>query len=131
MKIIQAFAVLVLLCSCQDDSLPKEILPPKKMQEVFWDYLRADVYTTDFIAVDSTKNAVAENLRLQNIVFKTHKVTKEQFYKSYNYYLDHPAKMNSILDSMMAVQARRQIILNDTTRRKQLKGIPEEKKVSL
>jgi hypothetical protein len=115
-----------MLGSCAGDSFPKEIIPPKKMQDVFWDYLRADVYTTDFIATDSTKNAVAENLRLQNIVFANHKVSKEQFYKSYNYYLDHPELMTRMLDSMMAIQNRKQIILSDTAlqrRNKPLKNL--------
>ncbi len=118
MRLVYFLFLLMMLASCSGDSFPKEIIPPKKMQDVFWDYLRADVYTTDYIATDSTKNAVAENLRLQNIVFANHKVSKEQFYKSYNYYLDHPELMTRLLDSMMAIQNRKQININDTIQQK-------------
>lgn len=114
MKLTYFFFLLMMLASCSGDSFPKDIITPKKMQDVFWDYLRADVYTTDFIVTDSTKNAVTENIRLQKIVFAKHKVTREQFYKSYHYYIEHPELMTQLLDSMMAVQNRRQIIISDT-----------------
>ena len=123
MRLTYSLFLLVMLGSCSGDSIPKEIIPPKKMQDVFWDYLRADVYTTDYIVPDSNRNAVAENLRLQNIVFANHKVSKEQFYKSYNYYLDHPELMTQLLDSMMAIQNRKQIILSDTALQKQNKPL--------
>ncbi len=123
MRLIYFLFLLMILGSCSGDSLPKEIIPPKKMQDVFWDYLRADVYTTDFIVTDSTKNAVTENIRLQNIVFANHKVSKQQFYKSYNYYLEHPELMTSLLDSMMVIQNRRQINLSDTILKKREKPL--------
>ena len=85
------------------------------MQELLWDYLRADVYTTDYIATDSTKNAAAESIALQKYVFKKHKVTKEQFYTSYQYYLKHPALMVNILDSMLAIQNRKEIVAKSDT----------------
>lgn len=123
MRLIYFLFLLMILGSCSGDSLPKEIIPPKKMQDVFWDYLRADVYTTDFIVADSTKNAATENIRLQNIVFTNHKVSKQQFYKSYDYYLEHPELMTSLLDSMMSIQNRWKIKTSDTSIQKSKKPL--------
>ncbi|MEO7264732.1 MAG: DUF4296 domain-containing protein [Ferruginibacter sp.] len=123
MKLIYFLFLLVILGSCSGDSLPKEIIPPTQMQDVLWDYLRADVYTTDFIVTDSTKNAVTENIRLQKIVFAKHKVSKQQFYKSYNYYLEHPELMTQLLDSMMAMQNRKQINISDSILQKREKPL--------
>ena len=71
------------------------------MQTVLWDVLRADAFTFNFITRDSTKKPAAENVKLQLQIFAEHKVTKEEFYKSYEFYKSHPALMQPILDSMI------------------------------
>lgn len=103
MRLLLVILIAASLASCKGrDDLPKGIMPPEKMQRVFWDYLRADIYTQDFIAKDSTKNMILENLRLQDKVFALHKITKEQFYNSYTYYSNHKELMTKMLDSMIA-----------------------------
>ena len=86
--------------------MPKGILPPAKMQDVFWDYMRADVFTTDFIAKDSAKNLALENIKLQKEVFEIHHISKEEFYNSYDYYLKNTAQMKILLDTMLARKNR-------------------------
>ena len=108
MRLISLLLLVCCVYSCKE-SPEKNILPPQKMQEVFWDYLKADVYTTDYIVPDSTKVAQAENIRLQQLIFEKHKVSREQFYKSYDFYLKHPGIMTTLLDSMMAVEARKHL----------------------
>ncbi|MFZ1528445.1 MAG: DUF4296 domain-containing protein [Ferruginibacter sp.] len=94
-----------LFIACSPDR-PDDVLPPEKMQQVLWDYIRADVYASEFISKDSSKNAVAENAKLQLAVFKKHKISKEQFYKSYGYYASHNKEMRTMLDSITAGQQR-------------------------
>ncbi len=84
-------------------------MPPDKMQAVLWDYMRADAFTTDFIAKDSAKNLPLENIKLQKELFKLHHITKENFYNSYNYYLKHSDEMKILLDSMIARKNRDKI----------------------
>ena len=45
-------ALFIFSCTRKND-LPPGILQPGKMQEVFWDYIRADVYTNNFMNHDS------------------------------------------------------------------------------
>lgn len=104
--IISAFIFWVSGCS---DKKNKEgdILPKDKMQAVLWDVIKAEVYTQSFIKNNSAKNILAENMRLQQQVFCIHKISKDDFTKSYAYYKLHPDKMNVILDSI-TVKAERE-----------------------
>ena len=96
-------ALFIFSCTRKND-LPPGILQPGKMQEVFWDYIRADVYTNNFMKHDSLLIPSVENLKLQNRIFKLHHITKEEFYKSYIYYSNHKELMTTMLDSMIAKQ---------------------------
>lgn len=84
--------------SCSD--APKGLLPQKKMQQVLWDVLKADTYTKQFLSKDSTKNLKLENAKMQMQIFALHKVTKEDFYLSYEYYKTKPQLFNAIMDSI-------------------------------
>lgn len=98
--------VLLILCvfiSCsKNQDLPKGLLPPEKMEPVLWDYIRADVYATDFIRQDSTKDAALENLKMQLAVFKKYNTSKDQFYKSLDYYLEHRNLLSPLVDSLLS-----------------------------
>ena len=98
--------VALLFSSCSKKKVPPDILGPEKMQAVYWDYIRADVFANDFIKRDSSKNVEVENARLQQAIFKLHKVTKDEFYKSYDYYLNHQLLMKGMIDTMIARQQK-------------------------
>ena len=107
-KLSMLLFVLGSLISCgNNDKKPSGILAPGKMQAVLWDVIKADAFTTEFIKKDSTKNAVAENLKLQQEIFAIHKVSKTDFYKSYEYYRSHTTEFKVMLDSMIAQAERR------------------------
>lgn len=105
-------AVILLLFGCSGNDLPSGVLAPEEMQEVFWDYLKADVYANEFLSTDTSKDAKEENARLQLEVFKKHNISKADFYKSYQYYLKHEALMKDMVDTMMIRQQK----LYDSTR---------------
>ena len=93
---------LVLFTSCNNnDKMPDGILKPDKMQAVLWDVIKADAFTAEFIKKDTTKNAAAENLKLQQQIFAIHRVTKVDFYNSYDYYKSNTPMFKIILDSMI------------------------------
>ncbi len=95
------------LMSCSKSKVPNGILEPEKMQAVYWDYMRADIYANELIRNDSNRNANKENIQLQKEVFELHKVTKEEFYKSYDYYLNHSSLMKQMLDTMTVRQQKK------------------------
>jgi len=94
--------VIIVLASCgKKDKIPPGILEPDKMQAVLWDVIRADAFTTGFIKKDSAKNATAENVALQQKIFSIHHVSKEDFYKSYDYYKSNTVIMKDMIDTML------------------------------
>ncbi|MEO6541689.1 MAG: DUF4296 domain-containing protein [Ferruginibacter sp.] len=104
--IILLFALGILISCGNHDKRPSGILAPGKMQAVLWDVIKADAFTAQFIKTDSAKNAAAENLKLQQQIFAIHKISKADFYNSYDYYLSHTTQFTVILDSMIAMAAR-------------------------
>jgi len=109
MRKLFAVSIVILFFSCQKKRVPTGILEPDKMQAVFWDYIRADVYTHDFIRRDITKNDTIENIKLQKKIFDYYKISSADFYRSYDYYTTHPELMNVLMDSMLAKQNRNKL----------------------
>ena len=103
MRIIFLLAGLVLMNSCNSkNKLPADVLKPDKMRAVLWDIIKADVFTAEFIKKDSAKNAAIENLKLQQQIFAIHKISKADFYRSYDYYKAHTEIFKQVMDSMVA-----------------------------
>jgi Domain of unknown function (DUF4296) len=100
-------------CGCKD-KLPAGVLKPEKMQAVLWDVIKADVFTTEFIKKDSSKNAAAENVKLQQQIFGIHKISKADFYKSYDYYKSNTEAFKKVIDSMVARAERNKYIKTQT-----------------
>ena len=93
--------LVVIAFGCEDQKdIPADILPPKKMEHVLWDVLRADEITNLKVIKDSNINRVDTSLSLYDRAFQIHKVTAEQFKTSLDYYQAHPALLQSIIDSL-------------------------------
>lgn len=92
--------VLLYSCGNKQRGQQGEILSTGKMQVVLWDMLQADAFTQNYIKRDSSKNALVENAALQKKIFELHKISREDFYTSYDYYTTHPDVMKTILDSI-------------------------------
>lgn len=100
------FIFTAFIFSCSKNKMPHGIIKPEKMQAVYWDFLKADIFTSDFASKDSSKNLKKENAVLQLNIFKNHGVSKEEFYKSYQYYLNHPGIMKDMIDTMLVRQRK-------------------------
>lgn len=94
------------LISCTDkDKIPAGVLPKDKMQKVLWDVIQAERFRETFIK-DSSKDLKAETFKLYAQVFEIHKVTKDEFAKSYKFYMSRPDIARDMFDSL-ATQANR------------------------
>ena len=65
-----------------------------------WDMIQADEYASFYIVKDSTKNLKQETLKLYSKVFSLHKVSSDDFGRSYDYYKGNPAMEKELLDSL-------------------------------
>lgn len=107
-RITPLLLLLAFAGACKkNNKIPDGILKPDKMQAVLWDVIKADAYTTTFIKKDSSKNAANENQQLQQEIFAIHKITKADFYNSYEYYKTKPAVFKKLMDSMIAQEERK------------------------
>jgi Domain of unknown function (DUF4296) len=121
--------LLFTAAGCSDkNNIPSGILSREKMEGVLWDMIQADQYSTLYLAKDSARmakdsthlakdsthlakdstriNLKMETLRLYEQVFRLHQVSREEFRKSYQYYLDHPALNQVLFDSLTVKGAR-------------------------
>ena len=76
------------------------------MQAVLWDVLRADAFAFQFIIKDTLKKPEAEMAKMQQQIFAVHKTTRAVFYKSLDYYKQHPDIFQPMLDSMINLYTR-------------------------
>ena len=102
---ISLLALFIMSCN-KEEKVPADIIKPEKMEDILWDYLKADSYASEIIKKDTTKNDTLVNLQLQKTIFSHYGISSEKFYKSYQYYISHPDKMTPILDSMSAKRDR-------------------------
>jgi len=100
--------IVLMITGCSDkDSLPAGVLSKEDMQNVLWDMIQADQYSAAYLAKDSAHiNIRLESMRLYDQVFQLHHISREEFNKSYKYYLAHPELTQTLLDSMQAMGNR-------------------------
>ncbi len=97
----------LIIFSCRDkNKIPGDIVQPKQMQVILFDLLKVDALSDEIAQRDTSKQKLQENVRLQREVFDIHHVRKEDFYKSYQYYLKHKELMSVLLDSVTALANR-------------------------
>jgi hypothetical protein len=96
--------VLILVVGCSDkNSTPSGVIPREEMEKVLWDIMEADQYASNYIVKDSAHVDVKEErLKLYQHVFQLHKISREDFTKSYKYYEAHPDVTRSMFDSLVA-----------------------------
>ena len=107
MRYFLPMLIFFLFFSCKNNNqLPADIIKPKQMKLILWDFIRADVYASEIIKKQMQENDTLVNLRYQQVIFKHYKVSKEKFYKSYKYYYSHKDMMTALLDSVAAMQQK-------------------------
>ncbi len=104
MKKLSSIFVLIILFSCKNNNVAENILSPQKMEIVMWEQMKADAYTKEFISKNSNIQLTTENYKLQQKIFDKFGIDKNDFYKTYKYYLNDVNLMGNLLDSIIAHQ---------------------------
>lgn len=87
--------------------IPKGVLPKSTMEVVLWDIIQAERFSAIHQLKDSSKRDIQlEKFKLYDQVFAIHKVEKDDFIKSYRFYLGRPDMAKIIIDSMSAKAER-------------------------
>jgi len=85
------------------DRVPGDIIPPDKMEAVLWDMMRADQFLADYVLNRDSSSASEKekkNIRMYQQIFSYHKISKEEFSKSFDYYRANPVQLRTIMDSI-------------------------------
>jgi hypothetical protein len=101
-------------CSTKNN-LPNGVLPPAKMQLVLLDIMEADALNNERAIKDTSLRVPAENAAYYQAIFKLHQITKEEFAKSYQFYLKRPDLLKPITDSLNNVVAKKNTELETKT----------------
>src|SRR5690349_7262269 len=100
-------AIVWCLVSCTDkDKIPAGVLPKEKMEKVLWDMIQAERYRETFVR-DTSKNLKTETFKLYAQVFEIHQVSKDEFIKSYKFYMSRPDIARQMFDSLATRANRR------------------------
>lgn len=94
---------------CQQKS---PILPINKMKVVLWDMVSADEFSKQLQTKDSLFLLKKHHISFYNQVCSLHQISKDDFFKSYNYYQANPIDMKVLLDSTVAYGTRKRDTLN-------------------
>jgi hypothetical protein len=101
MKHILRFLLFTtILFSCGKKEEKTDVLSQNKMREVMWDMIRADQWVSDLLIKDSSKNKKEESIKLYEEVFHIHRITKDEFKKSLDYYSSRPDLFRPVIDSL-------------------------------
>jgi hypothetical protein len=98
--------VCFLVCCTDKDKIPAGVLNQDKMEKVLWDMIQAERFRETFIR-DSSKDLKAETFKLYAQVFEIHKISKDEFVKSYKFYMSRPDIARGMFDSLATKASRR------------------------
>jgi hypothetical protein len=97
-------------CKSDSDNIPKDIIAKDKMGKIFWDLIQADQFSIQYLVKDTARAKTrAETMRLYEEVFRIHHITKDEFKKSFQFYLAHPEITKSMFDSLSTSANRQRI----------------------
>lgn len=98
MRLLPGFIFLLVFISCsRKDEVPQDIIQVKPMQKIVWDILQADEIAYQRKITDSTLDLKSTSFHLYDTVFALHKVSREAFYKSYEYYQRRPRLYKTLM----------------------------------
>ena len=101
-RVVIAFVLFFGVISCNNaDKVPRNILSQGQMESLLQDIMKADQFLSDYVLyIDPSKKREVEGVKMYNQVFAIHQVEPDKFYKSLDYYQQHPALLKAIFDSI-------------------------------
>ncbi len=117
MRLVLMFIVALIFCiSCSDkNKIPEGIMKPPEMQAIITDMLIADAMNGERVIKDTALKLPVENASWFLKVFHLHQTTRNEFNRSYSFYLKRPDLLKVITDSASAVINRKNIQLTAIT----------------
>ena len=107
MRMTGCLVVLLCLAGCAEkDKVPSAYISRDKMQKIMWDMIQADQYSDMYFAPDSGGKGKIETLKLYAQIFRMYQVSREDFRKSFQYYISRPDLSRTLFDSILVMGSR-------------------------
>jgi hypothetical protein len=98
------FLLIFAACTEKDTEIPKGVLPINKMKVIVWDLVQAGNYATSLTEKDTSAKRL--NTVYLSETLKLHKISKTDFFKSFNFYQSHPVLNKELFDSVSSYAQR-------------------------
>lgn len=106
MRWITGWLIILVLSGCTDNKkIPPGVISQPRMEKILWDMMQADRYVASFIVPDKRDDSAIKKEKaavLYEQVFRLNKISKEEFLKSYRFYLGRPDLTKVMFDSIAA-----------------------------
>ncbi|MDO6429685.1 DUF4296 domain-containing protein [Flavitalea sp. BT771] len=111
MRIVAGLLCMLLVAACSEkDKIPSGVIGKEEMEKILWDMMLADQYSANYLVKDSARvNVKMETLKLYEEVFRLHKVSRDEFRKSFQFYQERPDITRTMFDSLLAKGNRARI----------------------
>src|ERR1700710_2051309 len=100
------FICLTMVACKGTNDVPDNIMGYDQMKETIWDLAQVDEFAATYLIRDTSKNAHKESLVLYQKVFALHKISNDEFAKSYVFYKSHPLQEKVLMDSLSQYSGR-------------------------
>ena len=101
MRALVVLTSLIFFFACSSgQNIPDSVLPPKKMEAIFWDMLRADELAGQYKLTDTSKTLLQLHSELYDKIFSLHKISRDEFNKSFRFYQSRPDVFKPILENL-------------------------------
>ena len=97
--------MIFLMAACRGAS-SNGVLSEPEMQMVVWDLLRANGLAQAEVLKNGKVESLLSDAEKYQQVFSSHAISREDFLKSYTYYLARPDRLKVILDSVSNMAIR-------------------------
>jgi hypothetical protein len=112
------FSLSALLFACSS-GIPKDVIKPTEFKAVIWDMLKADNLAQEVAARDTSKKLPSQEQKYIAAVLAIHKITKQQFETSLQYYERDPKALGDMLGTVQKLKKKTNKV--DISKRKFLK----------
>jgi hypothetical protein len=105
MRWITGWLIILIIAGCVNNTkIPPGIIEKPRMEKILWDMLQADRYVANFIMNKEGDSAVKklQATELYEQVFRLNKISRDEFLKSYKFYLGRPDITKVMFDSISA-----------------------------
>ena len=96
-------------CARREEVVPKEIISPDSMVAILVDVHLAEA-TASMNRINDIQRFSAPEL--YPVIYKSHHTDSITFRKSFDYYLDHPKKLDKIYEQVISELSRRESEIN-------------------